>query len=311
MPFATDFNGDGCDDLLLVSQSTPRFHEWLARGDGSFEQFSEFTETDWNAPATGDFNGDGHDDILLRDLLVGSISSLLSYPDGQFYRAPIHYPLDLSWHVSGVGDFNGDRRDDLLLRNDNGTVTEWLGQPDGTFVSNHATATSVLPAGWHVVGTGDFNGDSRSDVLLENDDRIVTEWLGQVDGSFFSNHAVATSVLPAGWHVAATGDFNGDTHDDILLVQNDGTVTEWLTRGDGSFDWNAAATYSLPSGWHVTGTGNYNNDAFDDVLLRHDNGTITNWLGQQHGSFFSNHVASTLPMFTSWEIQSNRFDGWI
>jgi hypothetical protein len=56
----------------------------------------------------------------------------------------------MAWEAAQIGDFNGDERDDVLLRHANGTVTDWLGAENGSFFSNHANATYVLPTGWHV-----------------------------------------------------------------------------------------------------------------------------------------------------------------
>jgi hypothetical protein len=41
--------------------------------------------------------------------------------------------LDLSLKVAGVGDFNGDGKADILWRNDDGTITDWLGQFNAVF----------------------------------------------------------------------------------------------------------------------------------------------------------------------------------
>src|SRR5207344_1168292 len=106
-----------------------------------------------------------------------------------------------SWHVVGTGDFNGDGRADLIWQNDSGAITDWLSTASGGFVSNDANAWHNVPTSWQVVGTGDFNGDGRDDVIWRNDNGSFTEWLGQANGGFVSNDAHAWNNLPTSWHV--------------------------------------------------------------------------------------------------------------
>jgi hypothetical protein len=40
-----------------------------------------------------------------------------------------------------------------------------------------ARAMWDVSADWHVVGTGDFNGDGLTDILWRNDDGSITDWL--------------------------------------------------------------------------------------------------------------------------------------
>jgi hypothetical protein len=101
-----------------------------------------------------------------------------------------------------------------------------------------------------VVGTGDFNGDGRDDVLWRNDAGIVTDWLGQANGSFVGNSASFTAGT--NWHVVGTGDFNGDGRDDVLWRSDAGVVTDWLGQANGGFLGNLAnAHHDITSPWHV------------------------------------------------------------
>ena len=303
-----DFNGDGRDDVLL-RHDNGTVTNWLGQASGGF--FSNHAiaayvlDTAWHLAGIGDFNGDGRDDVVLRHD-NGAVTDWLGQANGGFFsnHAAASYSLPSGWHVAGTGDIDGDGRDDLLLRHNNGTVTDWLGQANGGFFSNHAAANYVLPAGWQVAGIGDFNGDGRDDALLRHDNGAVTDWLGQTNGGFFSNHAAANYVLPAGWHVAGIGDFNGDGRDDALLRHDNGTITDWLGQADGGFFSNhMAANYPLENAWQIASVGDFNGDGRDDLLLRHDNGTVTNWLGQANGTFFSNHAAANYPLDTAWHVQ--------
>jgi hypothetical protein len=99
-----------------------------------------------------------------------------------------------------------------------------------------------------VVGTGDFNGDGRSDVLWRNDSGHVTYWLGQADGSFAGNGPDLN--LGTSWHIVGTGDYNGDGRDDILLQNTSGQITDWLAQPNGSFVDNNL-TINPGTTWHV------------------------------------------------------------
>jgi hypothetical protein len=46
---------------------------------------------------------------------------------------------------------------------------------NGTNIIAHAPVADPRPS-WHVAGTGDFNGDGKSDILLQNTDGQVSIW---------------------------------------------------------------------------------------------------------------------------------------
>jgi len=201
--------------------------------------------------------------------------------------------------TSGIGDFNGDGRSDILWHNDNGTVTDWLGQANGSFAGN-ANANIMVGPGWHAAGVGDFNGDGRDDVLWRNGEDI-TDWLGQPNGGFASNIANADYGVGLDWHVAAIGDINGDGRDDVLWRNNDGRLIEWLGQANGSFQANAAANSNVATSWHIAGVGDFNGDGREDILWRNDDGRLAEWLGQANGGFVGNAAANST-VAASWHV---------
>ncbi len=196
-------------------------------------------------------------------------------------------------------DYNGDGRADILWASKAGQLTNWLATANGGFVANSANAYSVVPSAWHVVGTGDFNADGRTDLLWRNDDGGVTSWLANGNGGFAGSTSFSTSV-PTAWQIVGTGDFNGDTRDDILWRNSDGTITDWLSNTSGGF--TASTTFStyVPTDWSVVGTGDFNGDGRDDILWRNDTGQLTDWLRTDDGGFASNVFSVYVP--TNWSV---------
>jgi hypothetical protein len=72
-----------------------------------------------------------------------------------------------------------------------------------------ATATSFGAVGpfnpgpnWHVEGTGDYNGDNKSDILWQSSDGTPAIWF--MDGITFLSSGAAGSFNPGpDWHVIA------------------------------------------------------------------------------------------------------------
>ena len=84
---------------------------------------------------------------------------------------------------------------------DYGTVTDWLGQPNGGFAPNSANFTIQASSSWHIVGTGDFNGDHRDDILWQSDGGQFSDWLGQTDGALVSSAQSYFANVDTHWHV--------------------------------------------------------------------------------------------------------------
>jgi hypothetical protein len=240
--------------------------------------------------AHNDFNGDFRSDVLWR-ADDGTVRDWLGQGNGSFVgnTANLNIAVPNDWHVAGTGDFNGDGRVDILWRNGDGTVRDWLGQANGGFAGNTANLNITVPTSWQVAGTGDFNGDGRTDILWRNQDGTVRDWLGQANGGFVGNTANLDATVPNAFHIAGTGDFNGDGIDDILWRSDDGTVSDWLGQPTGAFVSNVGnINITVPNSWHIVGTGDFNGDGRSDILWRSDDGTVRDWLGQANGGFAGN-----------------------
>ena len=254
--------------------------------------------------ARNDFNGDGRSDILWRNV-DGQMSNWLGQANGGFVQnnANAAAVVPVAWQIAGTGDFNGDGRDDILWRNVDSQISNWLATASGGYTQNNANAAAVVPIAWHVVGIGDFNGDGRDDILWRHNDGTVSNWLSTAAGGFTANDANAARFAPTSWHVAGTGDFNGDGRDDVLWRNDNGQLSNWLGNASGGFTLNdPVALTMVDPAWRIVGTGDFNGDGRDDILWRHTDGTLSNWLGTATGGFVNNGAVSGTNVPLPWSV---------
>ncbi len=222
---------------------------------------------------------------------------------------------DASWNVAGISDFNGDRGLDVLWRNTDGTLADWT--MNGAVITSSATlnqgGVAVKPdASWSVAGVGDFDGDTRSDILWRNTSGEVAVW--QMNGSTITGSGDVTSggvaVRPdASWSVAGIGDFNSDNRRDVLWRNSSGELTIWTMDGtaitsSGDIASNGTAV-SPDASWSVAGIGDFNHDGFSDILWRNANGSLAIWLMDRTNITSSSTITSGGTAVTpdaSWHI---------
>ncbi|HWI87774.1 MAG TPA: FG-GAP-like repeat-containing protein [Sphingomicrobium sp.] len=210
---------------------------------------------------------------------------------------------NIGQHGAVANDFNGDGRSDLLLRNDNGAIFDFLGQTNGGFANNGDNSYSNLASSWHVVGSGDFNGDGKTDLLLRNDNGTITDWLSNANGGFSPNDANGSVAVGLTWHIAGTGDFNGDGKADILWRNDNGAMFDFLGSGSGGFTNNGSNSFvNVATAWHVAGIADFNGDGKDDILWRNDNGAMFDSLGTANGGVTDNGSDSFVNVDTSWQV---------
>jgi hypothetical protein len=179
--------------------------------------------------------------------------------------------------ITGVekADFNRDAHTDVLWHHETEAANLlWYMEGTRLFASEYSDPVGLPNVEWKIVGTHDFNGDGRTDILWRHDtsgESVV--WFMErgtlVSGTFTDPPALAD----VNWKVAGTADFNGDAKPDILW-RHDVTAQNvvWFMNGStlvsGTFTSPAVLT---DANWKPVGTGHFtpgpaNLDTQPDIL---------------------------------------------
>lgn len=191
-------------------------------------------------------------------------------------------------HQIAFGDFNGDGKTDLLYvaRSPSGSSGIALSNNAGPYQVHQTWASNHLGIAWHsglykpIVG--DFNGDSRADVLLQRQAPgdhyvLLTNTSGQLAGISQSiPSSLGGQLWSADAHRIVSGDFNGDGRADVFLqaTQNNGLNAVFLAAVTGTFS-SAQQTWGnthIGFRWSIrhalVHAGDFNGDGKADLFVQ-------------------------------------------
>jgi hypothetical protein len=258
----------------------------LGDGKGSFIPGPTYAVAGSPLPETG---SDGKTNLVF--ITETGIALLPGNGDGTFQGIP-NLPVGPTGFVAA--DFNRDGLTDIAFISDNGNLTTAVGRGDGTF----AVTSQIAATAGEFLLAADFNADGRSDIaaILPGvpmqeilPDSQLFFYKGNGDGTFQSAAAAIDLHITGAVH-AATGDFNGDGHLDIVVsaigtLPNQGQSNQAILaipgNGDGSFGTPVLlATQSSFNPASSLLTADLNNDKRTDLIW---NNIV--FLGQSDGSF--------------------------
>jgi hypothetical protein len=255
------------------------------------------------AKVGNDFNDDHAADILWHNAATGETQIWFMALGTRIGRATVQAENGVGtarvgppWSIVGSNDFNGDGKPDILWHNAaSGETQVWL--MNGATVTRRETVRNetggnILVGGpWEIVGSNDFDGDGKADILWHNAATGETQiWL--MKGTAIARRVTVDAARDGGraavglpWQIVATGDFNGDGKADILW--HNGTTNEtqvWFMDGASRVgratvkDENGSGI-AIGQPWSIVGSNDFDADGQSDIVWHNSaSGETQIWL---------------------------------
>ena len=278
-----DFNNDGREDIL-----------WRYYGSGGYNRAwflgnSEVGTSDPSSPAAemkpghpGGRTRRAIDDVRKMSLIAAQRRT----PDPKAFRDIMGDPKERGGNPAmisdpreaGGGNVMPSRMSIIDPRQMNPNLQ---GKTSSDAAAKLASTPSYLGGGdvlpvsdpnWQIVGTGDFNNDTHIDILWRYNGSSGANVVWYMNGTDWSGSAVLIPVPDLNWKIVGTGDFNNDTHVDILWRNSvTGSNVVWYMNGTQRIGSAVLLGVSDPN-WQIVGTGDFNNDTHVDILWRNGAG---------------------------------------
>ncbi len=265
---AIDLNNDGIKDLVYTKNlgtTNQGFNVEMGLGNGTFTNSVNYaTGNNCYELVVADFNNDGIKDVITSNSSSSSCSYFQGTSTGSFVAATTISGIGGSPKDIEVGDFNSDGNMDFVIVNyynfGNGFKV-YTGNGAGVFTQYFQVSQPPIGQAIPVDGvtTGDYNGDSKSDLVVV---RGSNSFIYINDGVGGFNAPTST---PYNAYNVQSVDVDNDTDLDLVSWSADLFVN--INNGSGGF--TSAGSYSVPTSFYGYGgftMGDFNGDGLIDAV---------------------------------------------
>ncbi|CAF1481013.1 unnamed protein product, partial [Adineta steineri] len=285
-----DFNNDNQQDIVVCYSRTDLIGIFIGTSLGNFASekiYSFETNSNPQSLLIGDLNNDKRLDIVALTY-TNKVGIFLGFGDGAFELVRHYSTGDKSGPFSiGVADLNNDHVLDIVVSNGiSGSIDIFFGFYPEIFFRHLVYATGKGSAS-HSVAIGDFNNDTRQDIVVTNsgNDNIGV-FFGYGNGKFQNQTTYLTGIGSRPQSVAV-GDFNNDSYLDIV-VANYGNESIGIFLGLINGTFSNQIKYSIGFGSRPSSiiVFDFNKDNQLDIVIT-DDGTsnVIMLVGFGNGSF--------------------------
>ena len=280
-----DVNGNGISDVMFQYTGGDYQIGFWMDGTNAWQSQNMPQPQEWDLLGAYDMGNDGKADALMcGNVTVNNVKGAYIgyYQDGDTGN----------WQNIGYLTNENDIQWDLAVGNITGTegansIVWHAPELCALGIWSDGTDTWIPLAGgfnqdWKLLGTGDFDGNNKDEVLFSYGGGLFTT---DIDQNFTD-----LGGWGAEWDVRAIGDFSGDGKDDLILFHNEyGSVVKFA---DGlAENWSNVGQLDAQD-WFIVGAGDYNGDQKEDLLVRqystgmlgyYENGDMSKWVEMGRG----------------------------
>jgi len=226
-----DLNGDGSDELALISRTGQHLLVFEIRNSSRVEMLGDLGDPQWIEK--GDLDGDGREDLVVASAAPRQLVLLRSVGDGSLERLG-EVELEKWAHALLTADLDDDGRVELIVA-DGDRVQVF--DPTGAKLGDYAAG--VAPASLTV---GDLDLDGALDVVAADYEQgEVISFLGDGSGGLSQSGSI---VFGPSARYLDLADVDGDGLLDVLVRDSLGGGL-WLATGDGAGAFSGARSVDL------------------------------------------------------------------